>query len=354
MKIHMNKDGTKVWTQIYVGEEGGKRKYERIYADTKEELDVAVLERKIRAKKLKNTTDLTLREGITAYIDLRSPNLSPATIAKYKTIRDHAFQDIMDLRMKDIIDLEPAVSNEARRTVGNKKQLVSAKTLRDEYFFIRTVLKKYTPKVYREDVRLKPVKRSFPPLIEPEKITGIVHGTSIELPVMLAMWLSMTVSEIRGLTKSESIDGDYITIRSVLLTVNGKDVRKELAKEVTRNRRYKLPERLKKLINEVEGDIICPMTNAALTKRFYRLLKANGLPRISFHELRHINASTMARLRIPKKTACERGGWSTEYVMDRVYTQVFDEERELADNKINAYFEGIYATTCNTLASDLS
>lgn len=72
---------------------------------------------------------------------------------------------------------------------------------------------------------------------------------------MLAMWLSMTVSEIRGLTKSESIDGDYITIRSVLLMVNGKDVRKELAKEVTRNRRYKLPERLKKLINEVEGDL---------------------------------------------------------------------------------------------------
>lgn len=256
--------------------------------------------------------------------------------------------------MKDIVDLEYPVSQEARRTVGNKNQIISAKTLKDEYFFIRTVLKKYTPRVYREEVRLKPVKRSFPPLIEPEKITEIVYGTELELPVMLAMWLSMTVSEIRGLTKSESIDGDYITIRSVLLTIKGQDVRKDLAKEVTRNRSYKLPERLKMLINEVEGDIICPMTNAALTKRFYRLLKANGLPHISFHELRHINASTMARLQIPKKTACERGGWSTEYVMDRVYTQVFDEEREKADKKINAYFEGIYATVCNTLASDLS
>ena len=353
MKVHYNKDGT-CWTQIYIGMKEGKRKYERVYADTKEELDVAIMEHKIKHKKLKNTTDMTLRDGLTAYIDLRTPNLSPATIAKYKTIRDYAFQDIMDKKMKDIVDLEYPVSVEARRTVGNKNQTISTKTLRDEYFLIRTVLKKYTPRVYREEVRIKPVKRSFPPLIEPKKITEIVYGTEIELPVMLAMWLSMTVSEIRGLTKSESLDGEYITIRSVLLTVDGKDVRKDIAKEVTRNRSYKLPERLQELINNVEGDVICPMTNAALTKRFYRLLKANNLPRISFHELRHINASTMARLNIPKKTACERGGWSTEYVMDRVYTQVFDEEREKADKKINAYFEGIYATMCNTLASEVS
>ena len=353
MKVHYNKDGT-CWTQIYVGNKNGKRQYERVYADTKTELDVAVMECKIKYKKLKDTTDMTLRDGITAYIDLRSPNLSPSSISKYKTIRDYAFQDIMDMKMKDIVDLEYPVSVEARRKVGNKDQTISTKTLRDEYFLIRTVLKKYTPRVYREEVRIKPVKRSFPPLIEPKKITEIVYGTEIELPVMLAMWLSMTVSEIRGLTKSESIDGEYITIRSVLLTVDGKDVRKDLAKEVTRNRSYKLPKRLQELINNVEGDVICPMTNAALTKRFYRLLKANGLPRISFHELRHINASTMARLNIPKKTACERGGWSTEYVMDRVYTQVFDEERQKADKKINAYFEGIYATVCNTLASDLA
>jgi len=342
MKIHRNKDGT-CWTQIYIDNIDGKNKYKRVYGCNPDDLQIKVWEEKIKLKKTKRVTSMTLRDGINAYIDIKRPMLSPASISKYEQIRDNAFKEIMDTKMKDIVDLEYAVSVEACRTVGkNKKKPISAKTLRDEYFFIRTVLAKYTPNVERSNVYLKPVKRSFPPLIEPKKIIEIVKDTDIELPVLLAMWLSMTVSEIRGLTKSESIDGNYITIRSVLLTVDGQDVRKDLAKEVTRNRRYELPERLRTLINNVDGDIIVPLTNAALTHRFSRLLERNGLPHISFHELRHINASTMARLNIPKKTACERGGWSTPYVMDTIYTQVFDSDRIEADNKINAYFEGLY------------
>lgn len=348
MTIHKNRDGTR-WTQIYVGMEDGKRKYERIYADSKEELEIEILTRKLNKKKQKDVNNLTLREGISAYIKLRGPQLSPATIAKYETIRDHAFVDIMDTRMRDITDLEYSVNMESLRMGGRHgNKPISAKTLKDEYFLVTTVLNKYTPHIKRTPVDLKPVKRSFPPLIEPEKIIEVVYDTDMELPVMLAMWLSMTVSEIRGLTKSESLDVEYITIRSVLLTVKGEDVRKELAKEVTRNRRYKLPERLQKLINDVDGDIIVPKTNAALTHRFSRILEKNNLPHISFHELRHINASTMARLNIPKKTACERGGWATEYVMDTVYTQVFDKERQEADRKINEYFEDAYATVCNS------
>ena len=344
MKIHKNRDGT-CWTQIYVNRVNGKNKYKRVYGCDPDDLQIRVWQEKIKLKKTRRVTDMTLREGITSYIELKRPMLSPASISKYEQIRDNAFPNIMNTKMKDIVDLEYEVSLEAQRTVGKKKKKpISAKTLRDEYFFVKTVLSRYTPNIERTQVYLKPVKRSFPPLIEPKKIIEIVKDTDIELPVLLALWLSMTVSEIRGLTKSESLDGNFITIRSVLLTVDGQDVRKELAKEVTRNRRYELPERLRTLINEVDGDILVPMTNAALTRRFSRMLERNGLPHISFHELRHINASTMARLNIPKKTACERGGWSTPYVMDTIYTQVFDADRIEADKKINAYFEGLYTT----------
>lgn len=351
MKVHYSRDGT-CWTQIYIRKEGNKRIYKRIYGKDTNDLNINVLEEKLKNKKISGENAKTLREGISAYIELRRPHVSPATISKYESIRDHAFPNIMDKKMTDITDLEGALRDEAMRYTSNHggKQ-ISTKTLHDEYGLVKTVLQKYTPGIFRKSVSLKPVKRSFPPLIEPEKIIALVYGTDMELPVMLAMWLSMTVSEIRGLTKSESLDGEYITIRSVMLTVNGKDVRKDLAKEVTRNRRYRLPERLRELIDGVDGNIIVPRTNASLTHRLSRMLAKAGLPHISFHELRHINASTMARLQIPKKTACKRGGWATEYIMDTVYTQVFDLERIAADKKIDAYFEEAYATVRNTFPS---
>jgi integrase len=71
------------------------------------------------------------------------------------------------------------------------------------------------------------------------------------------------------------------------------------------------------------------------------LLAANNLPHISFHRLRHINASVMAMLNIPEKTANERGGWSSDYTRKKVYTHTFAADRTAADRKIDEYFNGI-------------
>ena len=50
---------------------------------------------------------------------------------------------------------------------------------------------------------------------------AVYEREDIELAVLLAMWLSFTQSEIRGLTKSKSIDGDYITIKIYGLKFEG-------------------------------------------------------------------------------------------------------------------------------------
>lgn len=62
---------------------------------------------------------------------------------------------------------------------------------------------------------------------------------------------------------------------------------------------------------------------------------------MTFHDLRHLNASIMALLRIPDKYAQERGGWSSDRVMKRVYTHTFSEEREKVDETIDHYFEDL-------------
>lgn len=73
---------------------------------------------------------------------------------------------------------------------------------------------------------------------------------------------------------------------------------------------------------------------------------------ITFHDLRHLNASVMALLRIPDKYAQERGGWKSDQVMKRVYMQTFSEGREKADATINSYFESAIGITEDSIETE--
>lgn len=81
-----------------------------------------------------------------------------------------------------------------------------------------------------EQIELPTVTPRLVELPPAKTVLNIIKGTDIELPVLLAAWLSFSMSEVRGLTKSKSISGNYITIHEVVVDINNKPVRKELAK----------------------------------------------------------------------------------------------------------------------------
>ena len=178
-------------------------------------------------------------------------------------------------------------------------------------------------------------------LVPPQTVLDILKGDYIELPALLAIWLSFTLSEIRGLTKSRSIsaDGQYLTINEVVVDVGREAVRKELAKNRYRNRTHRIPPYIRMLIDQVEGDELVTISGRAIYHRWVKLLKRNGLPHMTFHDLRHESASIMALLRVPDKYALERGGWKSDKVMKKVYTHTFSDERQKVDNIIDGYFE---------------
>lgn len=289
-----------------------------------------------------NTDDYTVTVAIDKYIDSCDALLSPTTIQGYRKMQRNGFKKIMKSKLKDLTTerLQEAVNEEAKRISNRNKtspQAISAKTVINEYGLLICVFKKYC-KSLDYNVRLPQKDVKIKELPQPEVIYNIVKGTEIELPVMLAMWLSFSMSEIRGLTKSQSVDGDYLTIREVVVDVNGAPLRKGKAKQPTRIRRHEMPVYIKELINRVETDELVTLSGHAIYCRFIRLLEKNSIPHMTFHDLRHINASVMALLQIPDKYAQERGGWKTDYTMKKVYTHTFSQERIAADNKVNNYF----------------
>lgn len=69
---------------------------------------------------------------------------------------------------------------------------------------------------------------------------------------------------------------------------------------------------------------------------------------MTFHDLRHLNASVMVSLGVPDKYAMERGGWATNSTLKNVYQHTFAENRKTIDATIDDFFNNICNTKCNT------
>ena len=307
----------------------GKRIYKSFTAPTKKEAEYLAAE-----YVLKNKTMLErkiLGSLIDAYIADRQSILSPTTIQGYQKIRRNDFQQLVDLPVDKIDNtvLQQAINWEAARK--------SPKSVANAYGLISTVLRQNS--YYRYNVTLPKKQKNKKDLPEPSEIFRIIKGTDIELPCLLAMWLSFRMSEVKGFKKSDIVDG-IITVNRVMVYVDKKYIVKDTAKTAGSKRSLRLPDYVLSLVEAVsdEQEYLVAMSGQAIYKRLSRLLEKNDMPHITFHDLRHINASVMMLLNIPDKYAMERGGWESDSVYKNVYQQTFSRERQEVDRKIDAYF----------------
>lgn len=136
------------------------------------------------------------------------------------------------------------------------------------------------------------------------------------------------------------------TINQVIVDIDGLAVTKAAAKEYERNRSLSVPPYIMRLIERTEvwqhGEgYLVPLSGQAIYKRFKRLCAKAADIDITFHDLRHVNASVMLQLNIPDKYAMERGGWKTDTTMKRVYQETFSRERKNVDALIDSYFDDV-------------
>lgn len=340
-------------------DEKGRPVYKKIYksvtAETPQEAQELASALKADKVIVCNSTspNLTVYEKIRAYVELNQSVLSPTTIHGYKACMDFAFQDtIMYMPIRELTKeiCQDAINKESVRTTKRTGKPISSKTLKNEWGIVATVLNE---EGINFPVKLPKVNMELHELSDPEQIWNANKGTDVELPVLLAMWLSFTMSEIKGLTKSGSLRGEYIYIDKVMVRTDNEDHIKSVGKNSKRNRMAKCPEYILELIEKVDGDVIVPMNQRTIYSHFCNNMRLAGLPKMSFHDLRHVSATVCDSLSIPSKVSQDRGGWSGDGIMRSRYMQTFSSERQEADAVIDSYFSEIITGSKREKASYL-
>ena len=323
-------------TQIMI-----KGKSHSITAPTKTEVrnKAAAL---IEGERRKEREGCTVIEAITQYIDSKRNILSPSTIYSYQQIADYRLESLRTIPVGRLtsLDIQQAINAESVRLTP-KGTPTTPKTVKNIYGLLSASLRMVRPEFYPV-VTLPKAVRTFRDLPEPEQVIQAVKGTDIELPVLLAMWMSLTASEIRGI-KVSSIKGNILTIDESVMRIDGEDVHKKRAKTYTRNRRLQIPDYIMDLIKQTDAwkageGYIEPRSGRSLYGKLQYRLGKHSL-KMRFHDLRHLFASIGSqKLGIPEKTLMDIGGWATPNVMKSVYTHSFEQGRADNQKQIDAYF----------------
>ena len=318
--------------QVYLGtDQNGRKLKKSITAPTRWEAE------KLAAEYLQDMqtakSKFTVAEAVRGYIDSKRNVLSPSTVYFYENALTTRLQSLMslDIHEVDSFAMQKAINEDAltkcRKTIAEGKNLVVA------------ALKMYGIQ-QNWNITLPPKKPKVKDLPTAAQVIQMIRGTDIELPCLLAMWLSLRMSEVRGLQFGDIKDG-VVTIQRSKLFIGSKDVVRDVNKTFNSTRRLVVPEYIQTLIDAVphksKEDFIVPQSYRKIKNHLNKLTAANGY-NLTFHQLRHLNASVMLMLGIPDKYAMERGGWSSNGVLKSVYQHTFSEERKLVDERIDGFF----------------
>jgi hypothetical protein len=333
-------------------DESGKQIYKSITANTRDECEQLALDfRKNRHKD--RAKELTIGETVDMYIDLSEPTLAATTIQCYRRMRTHAFPDFWDLPVNSLTDISAQrIINQECKRLNRYGQPVKPKTVHEEWGLVSAALNKICHKQFH--VTLPKRVRNIKDFPEPETVISAVINTSIELPCMLSIWLSFSMSELRGIRYSSIRNGRIFIERVRVHMSHEGDIIKDIAKVDTRNRKLDIPDYIQQLLNKDPGyleylrtgcdDWLIKESAHAIYMRFKRIMAKNNLD-LTFHQLRHLNASIMGMLKIRDRCRRDRGGWKSNHIMETVYDHAFDSERLEADRDINDYFTKIINKT---------
>lgn len=303
---------------------------------TKKDAEREAAALKSGVKSARHNIALTVTEAFDRYIDSKSAILSPATIAGYRRIQKNLLEPIAAYPLSNL------TQEQVQRWVNQlTKQGKKPKTVSNAHGLLSAVIGAYRPEMVLRTTLPQKVKPeiSIPTEAELSAIFDAAKGTKYELPIMLAVWLGLRASEIRGL-KWEDINGEYISVKRAIVQGEAGPVEKG-TKTFSGTRTLHLPPYLAALIQAQDHskEHIVNLSGHAMYNGFERICEKAGVPHFRFHDLRHMNASVMLAVGVPNKYAQERMGHATDNMLKTVYQHTIQEEQKKYSEEIDQRFE---------------
>ena len=279
--------------------------------------------------------DLTLTQAIDAYISERNNTLSPSTIRGYRIIQRTRFQSTMPRVLSRISP------SEWRGIVNDELGIVSRKTVKNAWAFVKSVLSSHGITVDQNIKVPESRKKRSANWLEPDEIKKFVAAAADDplcVPMLLAL-MSMRMSEIDAL-RWENIDPN-----ADMLHTTGARVRNEKNEYVIKEdqKNQESDRMVPLLIPELRAAIkrdwkpdgkVLDVGQTTLRQAVARTCSKAGVKRVTVHQLRHSFASLSAHLRIPAEISMEIGGWNNDKIMKEIYTHIARSDIERYKNEM--------------------
>lgn len=289
----------------------------------------------------------TVAQCVRNYIESKENILSPSSIRGYLIILNNSINEIENININDLTerDLQSWVNSNASR--------YKPKSVKSQYGLVTAALRQAKIMLDFNSVLLPRIPKSekkIPNEKEIALILEMVEGTSVELPVTIAVTLGLRQSEIAALKWSD-YDGQVLDIHAAVVPdKHSKFVYKNTTKSQASTRKIEVDGILKERLDRAEhtGEFISPMLPSSVLRKFNQLCDKNGLPRYTMHEQRHGNASMMLAMGVPDKYAMKRLGQSSPSMVKEIYQHLYEDKEKEVAKTMSATYENLYRKKKNT------
>lgn len=309
----------------------GRYIYKSFTGDTKKEVE------KLAAKYMTenhNPNSDTIGAGISKYIEMRKPVLSPSTIKSYNIIYRMIQSDYKEIFTLPCDNLTTEL---LQNFINNLQSKRSPKTVYNYHGLLSSVFK--TQGLQLPNVALPQKVKNDSPIPTSEHVKQLLkaaENTELEIPIMLAAFGPLRRGEIYALEIGD-INGNIIHVQRAAVEDEEGNIIIKSPKTIAGDRYLRFSD---KVIDKIQKrGYITTLSLLQITKEFKKLVKSNRLPDYHFHTLRHYCASMLANMGIPESEILRRGGWESSEVMKSIYRHAMQEVSIKADDKVNKIFD---------------
>lgn len=324
---------------LYIGKGAdGKRAYKSFTAPTKKEAEYLAAVYNVSAKTQSPSSEITLADAYTRYIDSKCNVLSPSTVREYRRAAAADFPSLMPVKVKTL------TQERIQAAVNAMAEGRSPKTVRNAHGLLSAVLKIYAPHLTLETTlpQRKKAEIDIPTEAEINALLDASKGRPLHTAILLGAVGTLRRSEVCALLKSDVTDTGVMVNKAMVMDADKQWVVKG-TKTTAGTRFVELPPYVLDELRQVKGDRIYKYQPVTLTNSFVLLCKEILEKKYRFHDLRHYSASVLHAMGVPDLYIMQRGGWENRETLDRIYQHVLTDEQRKYNAQIMDRFTAAFS-----------